>query len=136
MLNQPKTAEFLLKNLGSDRVVGVLKSILLDVAPEEEPRITNLIKTIVDLRTERNKILHWTWSKGLEDDEAISASARPFREFHYSSKKARQIQQSADEMANVSHALMEWQQFLHKRLARPSPDKPAPLTPPTSSPSP
>ena len=44
LLNQPKTAESLLKNLGSDRVVGVLKSILLDAAPEEKRRIDNLIK--------------------------------------------------------------------------------------------
>jgi|ETNmetMinimDraft_13_1059891.scaffolds.fasta_scaffold17961_1 hypothetical protein len=46
LLNQPKTAESLLKNLGSDRVVGVLKSILLDAAPEEKRRIDHLIKTM------------------------------------------------------------------------------------------
>ncbi len=68
LLNQLKTTESLLKNLGSDRVVGVLKSILLDAAPEEKRRIDHLIKTIVDLRTKRNEILHWTLHSGLEDD--------------------------------------------------------------------
>jgi len=119
LLKQPKMAEFLLKNLGADRVVRLLKAILLDAAPEEESQIDNLIRTINDLRTDRNEILHWTWGPGEKEGEALSATSRPFREFRYSYKTPDQIQKIADEMTGVSHALMEWQHPLHKQLAKP-----------------
>lgn len=119
LLNQPKTAEFLLKNLGTDRVVGVLKAILLDTIPEEENQIENLIKTIQELRTERNEILHATWIPGLLEGVSVSASSRPFRKFRYSPMAPDDVQKIADEMQSVSHALMEWQECLHKRLVRP-----------------
>jgi hypothetical protein len=113
---QPKTAEFLLKNLSMDRVVALLKSLLLDLLPEEEEAIQNLIAEIADLRSDRNEILHWSWRPGETEETAMSTSLRPFREFRYASKKASEIQEVADQMQNAAHALMQWQQLLHKRV--------------------
>lgn len=111
---QPKTAEFLLKNLGTDRVVNLLNAILLDAKPNEEAVIDKLIATIRDLRGERNQTLHSFWIKGFRDDTAIAASNRPFRKFRASEKTAEQVQKIADEMQAVVHALLEWQAYLRK----------------------
>ena len=108
-----------MKNLGSDRVVKLLKAILLDTAPDETEQVENLIREIDDLRTQRNEILHRTWIPGLREGEAISASARPFREFRWAPKTPDQIQETADLMVNVVHALMVWQRLLHERTERP-----------------
>ena len=118
--SQPKTAEFLLKNFSMERIVGLLKALLLDAAPEEAPQIENLIKTIADLRSERNDFLHTFWTKGFADDTAIAASSRPFREFRFSELSAEQVQKTADEMRDVVHALLRWQEFLRKLPEQPS----------------
>ena len=113
---QPRTAEFLLKNLGGDRVATLLKPLLLDWIPDEEEAINNLTAEITDLRSDRNQLLHWTWHRGKTEEDAIAATARPFREFRYASKTAAEIQEVADLMQNASQALMKWQQLLHKRV--------------------
>ena len=134
--HQPKTAEFMLKNLGTDRVVRLLKAVLIDAAPDETPQIDNLIQTIIDLRAERNEILHWSLGRGIKPGTAVSANHRPFREFRYTVRSADQVQEIADEMLRTTRALIQWQSFLHARLVKPSPDKPEPPTPPSSSASP
>ena len=121
---QPKTAEFMLKNLGAVRVVGLLKVMLLDTFPEAADQIDALLKTILELKADRNGILHWTWIPGMKPGTSISATARPFREFRYNELSADQIQVIADDMYAVSRGLIEWQDVLRKRLALPSPDKP------------
>ena len=130
---QPKTAEYLLKNLGADRIVGLLETMLLDTFPEENDQIDALIKTIRELKVDRNGILHWTWIPGMKPETSISATARPFREFRYNELRADQIQAIADDMLAVTRALLQWQDALRQRLAKPSPDKPEPPIPPTSS---
>ena len=121
---QPKTAEYVLKNLGADRIVNLLKAMLLDTFPEEADQIDALVKTILELKADRNGILHWTWIPGLKPETSISATARPFREFRYNEMSADQIQVIADDMYEVSRGLIKWQDALRKRLALPSPDKP------------
>ena len=119
LLSQPKTAEFMLKNLGMDRVVSLLGAILLDAAPDEGPQIGNLLATINDLRSERNEILHWSWIPGMGGDTPLNATARPFREFRYSERTAEQVQKIADEMQDVVHALLEWQSYLRQLREKP-----------------
>src|SRR4051812_48546670 len=60
---QPETAEFLLKNLGTDRMVGLLKAALLDKFPQSREQIERLCAEIGRLRTLRNNLLHWIWGK-------------------------------------------------------------------------
>jgi hypothetical protein len=38
LLDRKSTAEFMMKNLGADRVVGLLKAVLLDMAPDSVRR--------------------------------------------------------------------------------------------------
>lgn len=133
---QSKMAEFLLKTLSAVNIVNLLKTILLDAAPEEEPQIKNLILTINDLRSERNDILHRTWGPGGEPGTAMSVTRRPFREPRHTLRNAAQVQKIADEMLNATRALIKWQAFLRAHLVEPLPDKPAPPTLPTSSASP
>lgn len=121
LAKQPKTAEFLLKNLGADRVVGALKALLLDAQPEQEEPINRLIEKINDLRTERNETLHWTWIRGYEAGTAIAATNRPFREFRHAARSAEQVQNIADEMRTVVQALLIWQETLRQPPEKPSP---------------
>ena len=124
LMRQPKTAKYLLKNLGADRIVGLLKAMLLDTFPEEADQIDALNKTILELKADRNGILHWTWIPGRKPGTSISATARPFREFRYNEMSAGQIQVIADDMFAVARGLIEWQDALRKRLVPPSPGKP------------
>ncbi len=121
---QPKTAEYLLKNLGADRVVGLLKAMLFDTFPEKTDQIDALTKTILELKADRNGILHWTWIPGWAPGTSISATARPFREFRYNEMTADQIQVIAEDMPVVTRGLIKWQDALHQRLEPPPPDKP------------
>ena len=121
---QPKTAEYLLKNLGADRIVGLLKTVLLDTFPKKKDPIDALNKTIRELKADRNEILHWTWIPGQKPETSISATARPFREFRYNEMSADQIQVIADDMLAVTRALLKWQDALRERPVPPSPDKP------------
>jgi hypothetical protein len=97
--------------------------MLIDAFPNNEPQIVALVKTISELKTDRNEILHWTWIPGLEPGTAIASTARPFREFRYSELCADQIQVIADDMLVVSKALMEWQSAFHQRPNEPSSEK-------------
>ena len=133
---QPKAGEFLLKNLGTDRVVGLLKAILLDLHPDEATQIDNLIKTIADLRTERNELLHWTWAAGTEPGTHMSITHRPYREVQIKEWTIGQIHSTAQEMRDTGIALVHWRDLLHERFRKSSPDTPEPQVPPASSVSP
>ena len=112
--NQPKTAEFALKNLGTDRVVGFLEALLMDSRPSDAMETGNLIAKIRALRIKRNETLHWFWIKGDAPDTATAATKRPFREFSFREQTAEEVQTTADEMRTVVHALLWWQDDLRK----------------------
>lgn len=114
----PQTAEFLLKNLGADRVVGLMQRALLDHHPADAEKIEKLVSEISRLRTERNEILHWIWGKSLVENEAIHLSFRPFREPQQRTKTAREIQKIADDMMGVIHALGWWREELFRERSR------------------
>ena len=118
LAKQPETAEFLLKSLDMNRIVTLLKTLLLDLIPEEKTAITNVIAEITEPRSDRNGILHWTWVGvgGTNETVAAAVSRRPFQEFRHAMRTAEEIQEIANLMQNASHALMEWQQLLHRRV--------------------
>lgn len=130
---QPKIAEYLLKNLSPDRIVGLLRAVLLDTLPDHETQIESLVAEIRRVRSERNDLLHWIWGKAESEDTAIQAAARPFRERRIVKRKASEIQKIADDMLQLATTLAAWQtiitenqiQTLHERLAQ--------LTPPANS---
>ncbi|MFH1805370.1 MAG: hypothetical protein ABID63_10835 [Pseudomonadota bacterium] len=110
--DKPKTAEYLLKNISSDRLVGLLKSLLVDIFPGEKPQIDRLISLIKAARKERNDVFHNTWITGATPETSINVSSRPFREFRHKEMKPEQVQQIADDLQQAGHALLEWQEHL------------------------
>ncbi|MCH8999509.1 MAG: hypothetical protein IID48_14780 [Proteobacteria bacterium] len=105
LIDHPKTAEFALKNLSADRVVGLLKAVLLDMPPRNPEKIEDLISKIMKLRSERNELLHWLWGKSDEADKAAYSSIRPFREKQTKEKTAAEIQEIAEGMLACAVAL-------------------------------
>ena len=88
----------MLKNLGADRVVGLMEVVLLDRNPEAKNEIGTVMAKINKLRSERNEILHWIWGKTDNPAIALHASMRPFREAVKKTKAAVEIQALADQL--------------------------------------
>lgn len=122
--NQPRTAEFLLKNLGADRIVGVMINVLLDAFPEEEEALNNLKTHINCVRAERNEVIHWQWGHQAIDDKMLLHQSRPFREKKMKYVKVEDIQRVADEAYEAARALIRWQSLLGERLRQASREKP------------
>lgn len=114
-LLQNNTAEFLLKNLGADRIVGLLRAKMLDMMPNEEEKITKLFSEIKRVRNERNEIMHWIWGKTEDPQTAQHATIRPYRKQIEKTKSAEDIQKIADDMLNVSKALVRWGDLFHSQ---------------------
>jgi len=131
-----KTAEFALKNLGADRIVGVLEAALLDLFPGDASTIENMIAEIKRIRGERNEIIHWIWGKGADEEVAVHVSYRPFREQQSKTKTAYQIQHIADQMLGVSKALVWWQNQLFANARQSSGAEAKPSTPTRDDPPP
>lgn len=115
LYDQRTTAEYLLKSLAGDRLVGLLKALLLDAVPEEKQKVDNLIAEIRELKLDRNTILHWTSIRTEKPDEIIFASVRPFREFQCALRTAPDILAVSSRLESASRALMEWQSHLDRR---------------------
>ncbi len=124
---EPETAEFLLKNLPTDRIVGLLKARLTDQYPNAKEEVSKLTAEIARLRTERNNILHWIWGKAEDPTMAVHASIRPFREDRMRYLTATDIQKIADDMLVVSRALVKWGDLLHTQYVTSQPDILKPL---------
>jgi hypothetical protein len=107
-----KMAEFLLTNLGADRLIGAARAVLLDVYPDDEAEISGLFDEIKAVRSERNELLHWVWGSTEEPTIAIHTSVRPFRQQQEKMKTAQQIQDIADRAMRTIEALVGWQNKL------------------------
>ncbi len=108
LLSHQNTAEFALRNLGADRVVGLLRATLLDLAPDQADIIEALVVEIARLRGERNEVMHWLWSKSDEDDKAIHGTLRPFRTPQKKTKTAKEVHAIAEGMVEVVKSLSDW----------------------------
>jgi hypothetical protein len=130
----PRTAEFLLKNLGAERVVAAARAILKDAFVLDQTKIDELFAEIEELRTERNEVLHWIWGRTEQENIAMHLSARPFRKQQHKFKTAADIQTLADRAVTAIEALIWWENEISSRLQPPSLGKPEPQSPPPSSP--
>ena len=102
------TAEFLLRNLGADRVIGLVQALLLDEFPAETEAVKTLIAGVNKARSDRNKILHWLWGKSEASDTAILATYRPFRESQEGEMTAAEIQAVAAALLAATLELNRW----------------------------
>jgi hypothetical protein len=107
------TAEFLLKNLGNDRIVELLRALLRDEPLIDKDEAERIVSEIKRLRKERNEVLHWIWGKSLDEDVAVHLSYRPFRDQQLKTKTASEVQKIADDMLEVGKVLIRWQEQIH-----------------------
>lgn len=128
-----RTAEFALKNLGADRVVGLLRVSLCDRSPLAQDDIEQMCQKISGLRSERNSLLHWIWSSTEDNAVAKLSSLRPFREHRHKKKTAADIHKIAEDMLKMSRLLVAWTIHLgEKHKPETSQNKFVRLTPPPS----
>jgi hypothetical protein len=123
LARSPLTAEYLLKNLSADRLVQLLKCLLLDRFPDFEKDINDLLATITAKRQERNEVLHWLWGKADAPDTAVMTTIRPFRDERVKHKTARELRELAQEMLNAVVALTV---YLHHASSPEEPELPLP----------
>lgn len=131
MNGQQKSAEYILKNLGADRIIGLYECLLKDSFPSWEPEIGQLITRIKEVRRERNDVLHWLWGKTENADIAKHGTRRPYRLPQDKTKTAVEIHAIADEMLNLSTELAEWITCHGPQPSCPLAPSPHTLVPPT-----
>lgn len=102
MIDQKNLAEFLLKNLGQDRVVGALAATLADQLATDSYDVSALIARVKKARADRNDILHSIY--GIADDPnlAVIATLRPFREEKRAERSAADFYAVAAELLAIS----------------------------------
>lgn len=103
-----KTAKFLLSNLSSDRLVGLLNALLDDTFPREKNRVRVLIAQIRQLRNERNRMVHDIWQMS-EDGLIFHTPIHPFRERNRQIKSAKDVERIAERFFDCSVELAAFQ---------------------------
>jgi hypothetical protein len=105
MMSQNNLAEYLLKNLGQDRIVGALAATLSDQLTPEEYDTASLISRIKAARTNRNDIIHSIY--GVADDPTLAkiGTIRPYRQERFSEHSAADFYAVAQEMLSISMEL-------------------------------
>jgi hypothetical protein len=109
----PNTSKYLLKNMGQDRIVGLLEALLRDAFPADADAATAFIKSIQAARSARNEVLHQIWGKAEEADKAIHVSVRPHRDHSQKSKTAAEISAIAADLLTCTRNLIVWQDCAH-----------------------
>lgn len=115
MMGQRNLAEFLLKNLGQDRIVGALYAALADRLTPQEYDIASLISRIKKARTDRNDILHSIY--GIADDPTLTkiATLRPFREEKMAERSAADFYAVAAELLAISMELANANEVIFRK---------------------
>jgi hypothetical protein len=103
---------YLLKHMSSNRYVGLVEALFKDAFPNEADAITAEIKAVEDARNERNRLMHWLWSKS--EDPAIMkmAHVKPHRE----ERETRFM--ALEEVRGLGKAILDAHDRLNERLAR------------------
>ena len=103
------TGSFVLKQLGHDRQVGLIRALTLDLFPEHADELCEILDEIIVLRKERNEIMHWLWGEADAPDVAKYSSIRPYRENPEPKiKTAQEIQKIADGMLGCTTDLLAY----------------------------
>jgi hypothetical protein len=107
MVSHGRAAEYLIKSLDTNRLVDLLRVLLLDNFPTQASEIEALIQEIKAARTERNEVLHWIWGPDPEDPtRARLGSQRVYREEKFKTKTAEELYALADRLMAAVHALV------------------------------
>jgi hypothetical protein len=142
MMPHRETAQFLIKGLDINRLIGLLHTLLRENFPDECAITDGMMKDVGDARRERNEILHWLWGKGDDETTAKHGSMRPYRPDVTKTKTAEQIYSVADTMLLATMALHKLDQRrldqlnIDFDLARSLLDTPEQQAPPEHSASP
>lgn len=107
LFGKPLTAEYLLRNLGQEKLVGAMQATLKDALPADRGAgIDAIVDRIKAARTERNEMVHWLYGASEDTDQALLATIRPYREKREKLKTAAEFQAVADEMLAISQSLL------------------------------
>jgi hypothetical protein len=100
LVDSQRTAKFLLANVSGERIVNLLRALLVDRFPEEEAAIEAMIARVGECRRERNELIHWIWKANDDPVEIRLLQMRPHREHRSKSRTADEIMSIADAMGN------------------------------------
>jgi hypothetical protein len=110
MIETPSLAEYVLKNLGADRIVGALEAAYLDLLGKDDHEVIAIAARIRRIRNERNEMLHWIYGAASDPKLAKLATLRPYREPRVKELTADDFHTVAAEMLTACtelHILME-----------------------------
>jgi len=112
MVGRKNTAAFMLRQVGTDRLVNLLGALMSDIFPDRQDDITALISKIANLRRERNEVTHWLSTKTDDPTIAKFQNLRPFRNPVPAKLK------SAADVEKISQGLLECTAELDGWLSR------------------
>jgi hypothetical protein len=99
---------YLVKNLGPDRLVEILKLALIAELPNYKNNISALFDRIKKCRRQRNEVLHWMHEAADSKDIVRFVDQRRGREPKPKDMTAKDIQQIADETQDCHFEIVEW----------------------------
>jgi hypothetical protein len=107
LMDRCQTSRFLLSNVSPDRLVDLLRCLLVDVLPLEEVHIKSLFEKIKQARQSRNEIMHWLWAQTDDPNRITMARIRPHEATKTVKKTVAQIQSIADSMLDAVGGLID-----------------------------
>jgi len=99
---------FLLNNLPSVKLLGLLNRLIADDYPGDEADIDDLFQRIAAARKQRNKLLHWVWGQSDDPSKAKAARVPPHKareEQHWSSAEIAAV---AGDLLSLTNELDIW----------------------------
>lgn len=119
LFGQSKLAEFLLKNMSQDRIVGLLEAVLSDQL-QDSTGVAKLVGRIRKARDDRNEILHSIY--GIADDPNLTsvATLRPYRTIKSQERSAGEFYAVAEELLAICLELTPINIVLARKFGRAS----------------
>lgn len=106
-----QVAEFILRNINTNRLIELLQTIFLCGVPEEESDIKALFQRIKVARQDRNDILHWFYEESSIAGSAKLSDKRPFRKKPAREMTAKDVEAVADSLDQCQGELVEWMAY-------------------------
>lgn len=121
---QRATAKAILTESHSNKLVGLLRTLLLDIFRFETDGIEPMINRVHKARRRRNDVMHYVWGRADERGKALAVQVRPFREPKDLAMTAAEIGEVADELLAASIEVMEWtERGMDRVLPKSSPNR-------------